>query len=102
MSIVYLLVNTLNHYKVGITSKSIEKRMAQLMTGNSEHLNVVATYNTENALALEKMLHHYYASKRIEREWFMLTDTDVKSFIETCQKLESKIILLKEQNPYFK
>jgi hypothetical protein len=102
MSIVYLVVNTLNHYKIGISSKSIDERLAQLMTANSEHLNVVTTYNTEHARALEKMLHRYYGSKRIDREWFLLDKSDVKSFIDICKKLESKNILLKEQNPYFK
>ena len=102
MPIIYLIQNTLGHSKIGITSKTIEARLAQLMTGNSEHLNVVTTYTTEYPHQLEKMLHRFYGNKRIEREWFLLSQDEVKSFIETCQKLESRIIFLKEHNHYFK
>jgi hypothetical protein len=101
MGFVYLISNDYNHYKIGITTKTVEKRIKQLQTGNSEKINLVKYYKTEHHRNLEAWLHRKFGANRLEGEWFDLDDAVVLDFENICKSLESTIILLKEQNPFY-
>lgn len=41
-----------------------------------------------------------YSDKKVLNEWFELSNEDVQNFSDTCQKLEERIEILKD-NPFF-
>ena len=102
MGTVYLITNDYIDFKIGITSKPIEKRLKQLQTGNSEKIKLVKCYKTKNYKMMEGWLHRKFFDKRLEGEWFSLNDSDVLSFIETCEEIDKTINLLKEENHFFR
>jgi hypothetical protein len=102
MGFVYLLTNDYNHYKIGITTRTIEKRLKELQTGNSEKIDIIKSFKTDHYFAVESWLHRKFKSKRLEGEWFDLDDSIISEFDNMCKEIESTVILLKEQNPFFK
>lgn len=78
-------------YKIGITN-NVEKRIAQLQTGNPNELEYVAYFHSEigdilglEIKYLERFLHKNYADKNIRGEWFNLNPDQV---IDICIFLE--------------
>ena len=64
------------HFKIGVTSRGLRKRLAQLQTGNHQALSVVgvlAVPDRRSAKSLERKLHATYAGARGSGEWFELT-----------------------------
>jgi len=74
----YLISNG-QSYKIGITTTIVAKRIAELQTGSARKLEISGYSYNKNALAMEKLLHKRYASKRLEGEWFNLTGDDIAS-----------------------
>lgn len=73
----YLYVIKSQHlYKIGIT-ENVAKRLKELATSNPFGLKVIYSFEFENASEIELMLHRKYKTKRIAREWFALTKSDV-------------------------
>lgn len=69
---VYFIHNAgTNHYKVGKT-KSLEKRIKQLQTGNEVRL-VIKRHIDDTNPEIEKYLHEYFKDKKILNEWFDIT-----------------------------
>ena len=102
MKKVYLLANLdKGHYKIGITSSTVEKRVKQLQTGSSEPIDIIAVFETDFHSKVEKTLHRKYDSKRLEGEWFMLEPEDVTSFLTECQKTHDNFQAMKDSgNPF--
>jgi hypothetical protein len=98
---VYLICDASNElFKIGVTKSSIEKRIKKLQTGNSTELFVSNYHETYYPFCIETMLHNLFSDKRVLNEWFELSNDDINSFSETCDKLEKRIEVLKE-NPFF-
>ncbi len=74
----YLISNN-RAYKIGITTTTVTKRIAELQTGSSSKIEISGYSYNKDALAMEQLLHNKYASKRMEGEWFDLTNDDVAS-----------------------
>ena len=81
---VYLLECGDKH-KIGYTRKTIDERIKQMKTGNSEEFKILGTYESKWATKIESHLHRKYKNKRISGEWFQLTDEDVMTFEQECQ-----------------
>lgn len=75
--IVYLL-RAANKYKIGCTTKPIERRIAQLRRVIPWPISIVAIIKTDNMIGLEDALHERFADKRESGEWFALNDDDVQ------------------------
>jgi len=102
MGYVYLInASGTKNYKIGSTSRTVNERICELQTGNSEELLFVNSYLTENYRKLEIWLHRKYRTKRKEGEWFELEDEEVKIFENTCKTIDKTITLLLENNPFF-
>lgn len=102
MKKVYLLANLdKGHYKIGITSGPVEKRVKQLSTGSSEPIDIIHVFETNFHSKVEKNLHVKHRSKRLEGEWFLLDNEDVDDFINECQKNHDMFTYLKEMNNPF-
>jgi hypothetical protein len=66
-----------NHYKIGCTVDLI-KRLDILNCACPFEIVLIHTIYTEDAEALEKALHRRFATQRIKREWFTLSQDDIK------------------------
>jgi hypothetical protein len=108
MGFVYLLLETDKNgderHKIGITKNPVEKRIKQLQTGNSNIITLLHSYQTEHYRNVEHMLHKKFINQKTEtkNEWFYLEDEQVLGFLKTCAELNERVILLKENNPFYK
>jgi hypothetical protein len=87
-------------YKIGVTRKTVEERLKELQTGSSNELYIRSYFQSTSPYKLEKMLHRKFAKNNKINEWFTLTESEAKDFINTCQENEEIIVALKE-NPFF-
>ena len=103
MGEVYLIneLNT-NNYKIGATKKEVNKRKYNLQTGNSNELTTITSFKTDEPFKLEKMVHRHFRKHNIHNEWFQLTEELTTTFLDTCKYYNDIIILLKENNPFYK
>lgn len=88
-------------YKIGITKQEKNKRIKQLQTGTDKKLEIVKEFYSYFPFKLEKTLHNYFVTKRLNREWFKLTNEDVNNFIKLCEKYENNFNKLKINNNPF-
>lgn len=105
MAIVYLIGELDNdtHYKIGVTKHNdIEKRKKELQTGTSQELFIKDYFVTDQPFKLEKMLHRHFSNCNIINEWFELSNEEIFSFKEICQKYQDIINSLKDNPFYFK
>ena len=87
--------------KIGITKNDPNKRLKQLSTGNDSPLILVSTFKTDNYRKLESWLHRKYSDKRLNGEWFMLSEEDINSFTATCHSINETITILLKENDFF-
>lgn len=78
---VYFIHNSLtDNYKVGKT-KSLEKRIKQLQTGNEVRLEIKRSIDDINP-EIEKYLHEYFKDRQILNEWFDINLKEIEYVIE--------------------
>ncbi len=87
-------------YKIGV-SKNPKKRIGQLQTGNAEKIRLISSFSSEIAYKIEKSLQNHYMPHRINGEWFKLSIEDELKFLTECQKIETNIFFLIENNSFF-
>jgi hypothetical protein len=63
-------------YKIGITN-DIEFRLSSFQTGCPYKLFASRVYVCDNPKGVEFSLHAFFKKKRLEGEWFELTDVDI-------------------------
>ncbi len=107
MGYVYLLmtVDDLGNetYKIGVTKRNIETRICELQTGNSRKLTLLKSYESDNYLKVEGWLHKKYHTKtEAENEWRSLTNEEIMSFQENCNKADEIIKFMLANNPFYK
>lgn len=108
MGYVYLLLEVdkdgNERHKIGITRNSVEKRIKQLQTGNSNKIQCLHSFQTEHFFKVEGWLHKKYNIQKTEtkNEWFILTNEQVTSFMDDCTEIEKKVVYLLENNPFYK
>jgi hypothetical protein len=73
---VYLLYSG-GRYKIGY-SDNLSSRLTQMSTGTPFEINVVCAIECDDPRQLERELHRKFHEKRVHREWFTLTDDDVR------------------------
>lgn len=64
------------HYKIG-ASKNPGLRLTQLQTQPPFDIEGVMGFETDDMLGLERLIHEYFADKRVNGEWFLLDDDDI-------------------------
>jgi hypothetical protein len=102
MSTIYLLnmVGT-DLYKIGHTKREISKRINEIQTGNPKKIEVIRLFETDFYLKVEGWMHNVHKQKRMEGEWFELTNEDVINFTNDCQKGHDIFQMLTESdNPF--
>lgn len=99
-SFVYLICDG-EKFKIGVTTKSLEKRLRELQTGNPYELFISNFYETNTPFKLETMLHNRFFGTKIKNEWFDMTAHDVAHFHEICEHCQNIIDSMRE-NIFFK
>jgi predicted GIY-YIG superfamily endonuclease len=75
-------------YKIGITGKSAKDRLKELQIGNGNSLSILYEFETIHNFKLEKALHAHYRLKNVMPEWFELSSSEVKEFLNVCKRYE--------------
>ena len=88
-------------YKIGYTTSSIATRIAQLQTGCPDRIVETASHVTSIPSMLEMAMHNVLRNKCVGGEWFELTAEDVAGFKALCEKMETNIKLVMENNTYY-
>lgn len=70
------VIHSQGYYKIG-QSGNIASRLASLQTASPHPIEVVLVIPHAQPDALEAQLHHQFASRRAQGEWFILTPGDV-------------------------
>lgn len=91
-----------NMYKIGLTRKSkANKRVKQLQTGSGHDIIIVYEYHSDFCNLLETLLHRFLRHKHKRGEWFILDQTDINNFKQTCDNIERNLKLMSNNNIYF-
>lgn len=102
MGKVYLIANEeWTQFKIGISTKELDKRINALKTGNGSEISLVKSFDTAHHRKVEKWMHNKHNSKRLVGEWFALNDDDIVNFISDCQKAHDTFqCLIDSGNPF--
>lgn len=88
-------------YKIGYTIRNINNRVNEIQTGNAKKIEVLDLFETEHHVKVESWMHNRHGAKRMEGEWFELTDEDVRNFKQDCQKGHDTFkMLIDSGNPF--
>ena len=98
MGFVYLLCDG-EKFKIGMTRGRIEKRVAELQTGNPNEIWIHSYYETMYPAKIEKMLHGRHATSNVKNEWFDLSVSEVINFKNECKQCEEILKVLRD-NPF--
>jgi hypothetical protein len=88
-------------YKIGYTRRDVSKRIKELKTGNGSEMYVTDSFKSKWGTKIESQLHRIFRSKKVNGEWFDLTDEEVKSFGEKCKLSHETLELITTQNTYY-
>lgn len=100
MKSVYLIRSNDGRYKIGI-SNTPKKRILQLQTGNSDELELIESYPSENASKIEAALHRQYSHTKLNGEWFDLSIIEEGLFIKRCKTIDETIMTLRKMGNNF-
>jgi hypothetical protein len=75
-------------YKIGKTNDP-EGRLQSLQTGSPHKLKLLHAFRADNATAAEEELHRLLHGKRLEGEWFNLTDSE-RDVLVSIERFERK------------
>jgi hypothetical protein len=89
---VYILKTGKNLFKIGKT-QDLHRRLAAYRTHLPIDFRVVRQYPAANMSALEESLHIVFQHRRIQGEWFRLTDDD----LQICDNIARNYALTKLQ-----
>lgn len=77
---IYIIQNKAGEIKIGKSDKPI-KRLAQLQTGNSHKLKLLAVVKTKDKY-LERRLHSMFFFHKKHGEWFNLTPNGIELLLD--------------------
>lgn len=98
---VYLIgCNQAGLFKVGRTKNDVSKRLKQLQTGCGMELHIIDFFETNYSNYIENMIHKCFKDVNTINEWFELSEEQVRSFKELCDKYQ-KIAETLENNEFF-
>ncbi len=82
---IYLVKSSTGHYKIG-RAKNPDDRRRTFEVKLPFEVELIHTISSQNYSQAERSLHKRFAGKRVNGEWFALTDEDV-TYIKSIQSL---------------
>lgn len=101
---IYLVCSEINGqklHKIGYTRRTPEKRIKEFKTGNASEIYLIDSFHSKWGTKIEAMLHKIYKEKKIEGEWFNLSQEDITLFKEHCQTIHQNLELISTKNTYY-
>ena len=80
------LIQSGDRQKIGFTRNSVEKRIKQMKTGNSNDFEILGVFESQWGTKIESHFHRKYKWKKVSGEWFNLTEEDILTFELECQE----------------
>jgi hypothetical protein len=78
-------------YKIGFTCSGIFSRLSQLKTANPD-IEIHSHFKTDDVILTESWLHNYYKDKKVSREWYELTESDLEFIKQILTKKENDVL----------
>lgn len=103
MITVYLICAEINGerlYKIGYTRREVEKRIKELKTGNAADFYIVNSFKSKWGTKIESQIHQRLKYKKVNGEWFKLSDEDVDSFIDICEQIDNNLEIVSKGTYY--
>ncbi len=82
--------------KIGIAS-NVRNRLKTLQTGNPYALELVDSFEFDDALRVEAILHKKYDYAWERGEWFKLTEEEFEKLIELCRNFDENRVELSDR-----
>lgn len=80
-----------NRYKIGRTNEEDPiNRVKSMQTGNSQKLKLLGHFRV-TSIKTEKVIHDFFSTKRVDREFFELTEVDVLNILDENWRRENQI-----------
>jgi|AntRauTorcE11897_2_1112592.scaffolds.fasta_scaffold01182_5 hypothetical protein len=94
-------IDDMTVYKIGYTARSVETRIKEFKTGNCSEFEIIHIYEPlDFPVTIETSLHKHFYDKKINGEWFSLTEQDVESFLGKCEEIYERFKMLSNMNTY--
>ncbi|BAZ39447.1 hypothetical protein NIES4101_54000 [Calothrix sp. NIES-4101] len=75
-----------SRYKIGLTTRSVEERFAELNSSQSAYpLKLVASAKFPNVHDAEKNLHDKYRNNRAHGEWFEFSKQELREVVRSIE-----------------
>lgn len=88
-------------YKIGFTKRNVEDRIKQFKTGNPGIFKVKYVFESDKFIPkIEKRLHTFFGSKRVENEWFLLEKEDLDRIPKLFTDYLNIFSMLEKNNTY--
>jgi len=94
------LIKTDDRYKIGYTRRSVETRIKEFKTGNSNDFKIISVFESKWATKIEANLHNRFKSSNLGGEWFNLSPDIDFNFTKICQDLHDTFELLSQNNTW--
>ena len=75
----------INRVKIGQT-RDLKKRISSLQTGNPHKLTIYQSITTPGYKKLELELHAKFKDKKINNEWFSISDSEIDDIVSGFTK----------------
>ena len=85
-----------DRFKIGITKNSVSNRIKSLQTANPHKLVEVFSFESKYATQVERAVHRFHYSNKLEGEWFELDYIELKKVKESIFKTHNNIKYLEK------
>jgi hypothetical protein len=74
---IYVVEGQGDLYKIGLTTRTPSKRLAEFTPKLPFPTTLLVTIPTDDVISHEKAIHERFADRRVNGEWFKLSDRDI-------------------------
>ena len=80
--IVYIIENDFGLFKIGITRRSVDDRLSDIVSSSGVPAKVIKHFYSDQMQRVESILHSHHCDYRVVGEWFWKVDWDFVSKLE--------------------